>query len=626
MPIYPIIDPNALRLDGSNADQTIDIGSQTMVADTFRFDATQVGSLSADVSSNITLASLNVDSNLILSVKVAGPTTNTITWVSATDKLKHSAGTFDFDDDNLTTTGTITSGDITILNPTPILVFQDSDSLGAASVGFIEWRDSGGGRAGFFGNSTSGDDGLLWKNEQGGDIGIQTTGAGKFQVFANTELNDNSITGVGNITGTDVDFSAGTGDITTSGIVTADTFSINAATDHTITDSSGNLLITNSINAGTIVLSTTNTGTGAGPTTLTLSSSTLGNSTAEFSSRRTTTINFISSSDGGDGGPHTGRFELVRNGEMVFRANDGDLFFDVVHNTSPKMVFRLTSAFTTVASFTTTEADFTSLDVVSGGKIRMDVDGTASDGYISLGEDDDFKIFHTVAGVSTIQAAFPTIDPASGIITIGTGAVGVDYQFFFDGENSNGVFIWNEGEDRFEIPDAVHIGSGGDETQIGATGDLVFTGGGGLPFGSFWGNDIADVIPGGTGSFTTISDGDITVGQTHLTAFQNNREIDVTNAGMYKVDWSMSVKATGANKHIVGGIGVDVGGAGVLVIQNDGQNHSVSTGNAEFGISGTAILDLSASSEVGLMVTNESDNSNVTVEHVALSVVQVGGT
>ena len=100
----------------------------------------------------------------------------------------------------LTTTGSLIAGNITILDATPILIFQDSDSLGAASVGYIEWRDSGGGRAGFLGNHTSSNDDLLWKNEQGGNIGIETTGAGKFQIFANTELNDNSITGVAAIT------------------------------------------------------------------------------------------------------------------------------------------------------------------------------------------------------------------------------------------------------------------------------------------------------------------------------------------------------------------------------------------------------------------------------------------
>ena len=95
----------------------------------------------------------------------------------------------------LTVAGTITSGNITILSPTPILVFKDNNSLGAASVGFIEWRDSGGGRAGFLGNHTSSNDDLLWKNEQGGNIGIQTTGAGEFQIFANTVIPDDGTIG-----------------------------------------------------------------------------------------------------------------------------------------------------------------------------------------------------------------------------------------------------------------------------------------------------------------------------------------------------------------------------------------------------------------------------------------------
>ncbi|KKL52819.1 hypothetical protein LCGC14_2281650, partial [marine sediment metagenome] len=97
---------------------------------------------------------------------------------------------FDWNSQNLTSVGTIISGDITILDDTPILVFKDSNSLGSASVGFIEWRDSGGGRAGFLGNHSSGNDDLYWKNEQGGNIGIETTGAGELQIFANTVMSD----------------------------------------------------------------------------------------------------------------------------------------------------------------------------------------------------------------------------------------------------------------------------------------------------------------------------------------------------------------------------------------------------------------------------------------------------
>ena len=108
---------------------------------------------------------------------------------------------FGVDDGNLTTIGNITSGDITIFDATPILVFKDSDSLGAASVGFIEWRDSGGGRAGFFGNSSSGNDDLLWKNEQGGNIDITTTGAGKVRITTNAlNMSSNQINNLANPT------------------------------------------------------------------------------------------------------------------------------------------------------------------------------------------------------------------------------------------------------------------------------------------------------------------------------------------------------------------------------------------------------------------------------------------
>ena len=88
----------------------------------------------------------------------------------------------------ITVTGALTSSGITILAPTPILVFQDSDSLGAASVGYIEWKDSGGGRAGFFGNSSASNSDLVWKNEQAGNIVIETTGADTIELVGDTNV------------------------------------------------------------------------------------------------------------------------------------------------------------------------------------------------------------------------------------------------------------------------------------------------------------------------------------------------------------------------------------------------------------------------------------------------------
>jgi len=52
------------------------------------------------------------DADLTLAVNQGGAT-RTITWDASADKLKHDAGTFDFDDDNLTTTGNISGVNVT---------------------------------------------------------------------------------------------------------------------------------------------------------------------------------------------------------------------------------------------------------------------------------------------------------------------------------------------------------------------------------------------------------------------------------------------------------------------------------------------------------------------------------
>ncbi len=181
------------RLDDGNVDIVFEIDSVGNT--TFPFPGSTVvvtGGLSAN-----TMTLTGGDLVLQNGERISNTANDTITFIESGGNKSLS---FDLDTADgptiLTTTGTqikldsdiVVTGDITILNSTPILVFQDSDSLGANSVGYIEWKDSGGGRAGFLGNNTSGNDDLFWKNEQGGNIGIETTGAGEFQVFANTVI------------------------------------------------------------------------------------------------------------------------------------------------------------------------------------------------------------------------------------------------------------------------------------------------------------------------------------------------------------------------------------------------------------------------------------------------------
>ena len=104
---------------------------------------------------------------------------------------------------SISTTGTITSSDITIFDVTPILVFKDSNGVGGAATGFIEWRDANNTRLGTLGNGSSGTDDLNWKNESsGGHINIETTGAGKVNISANDVIMTGSLSGVVNVTAT----------------------------------------------------------------------------------------------------------------------------------------------------------------------------------------------------------------------------------------------------------------------------------------------------------------------------------------------------------------------------------------------------------------------------------------
>lgn len=216
---------------------------------------------------------------------------------------------------------------------------------------------------------------------------------------------------------------------------------------------------------------------------------------------------------------------------------------------------------------------------------------------------------------------------SSGDVT-GTGTLTGHTSITVDSITLNGNVISDSSPGGLHITGAAPILIGDSGTNVAeinhSTGDMRFLGGAGLIFGSFWGNEIAFVTAGGTGAFSIISDADITVGQTNNTTFQNNQELAVGFAGMYLVNYSVTAKGTGANKHLVAAIGVDSGGGDVA--QSDGRSHAITLGSAELAISGTAILDLSTNDEVSIMITNETDNTNVTVEHVSLSTVQVGGT
>ena len=463
-----------------------------------------------------------------------------------------SAGTGDY-----SSSGTITSGNITILSATPILVFRDSDSLGAASVGYIEWRDSGGGRAGFLGNNSSGNDDLFWKNEQGGNIGIQTTGAGKFQIFANVELNNNSITGMGNITGSDVNISAGTGAYTSSGTLGAGAITGTSFTDSTATLTGGAFMDLTQVQIGTTGIGLRVLGTaGFGQTLIQMAAThTLATSTTQADDYDTLLLQRTSiSNNAGATLNSTGSVATIINvvTETLGTVNDTTHGLEVVMdadgtgdgiNITTGGGNAINTDGTIIAEQLTSTDDITmqghlmTLGDDSATDIRIDFKASAFDSAIIFDESANKFIFgNTAAGESFLKATTMDLQSlrntnvlesqvvfaANGYVFYAkslTGAGGtikalevsaaifatqdtvsinplnddVDFQVYSD----NNLLLKTESStDTFKVNGIFQSGDGGttNYTAISATGDLTFVGTAGLVFGEIYGADASATI------------------------------------------------------------------------------------------------------------------------------------
>lgn len=108
--------------------------------------------------------------------------------------------------------------------------------------------------------------------------------------------------------------------------------------------------------------------------------------------------------------------------------------------------------------------------------------GLQVDGILTMGDDIDTagnNIFLGAGGIGNDNSVLTfAAGPAgaalfNGNVTIGAGAVGVDYTLTFDGDNNDGVLTWMEGEDYFLFGDNVNMGgnsiTGCDTVVIGTT-------------------------------------------------------------------------------------------------------------------------------------------------------------
>jgi len=100
--------------------------------------------------------------------------------------------------------------------------------------------------------------------------------------------------------------------------------------------------------------------------------------------------------------------------------------------------------------------------------------------------------------------------------------------------------------------------------------------------------------------------------------FQNNHELVATNAGVYRIWYSLSVEGTAANQDYEFGVTVN------NTIQNNTISHfQVQTANSEVCVSGGGILTLAANDIVRLAVRNRTATNNIKLEHSSCTLLRI---
>lgn len=162
--------------------------------------------------------------------------------------------------------------------------------------------------------------------------------------------------------------------------------------------------------------------------------------------------------------------------------------------------------------------------------------------------------------------------------------------------------------------------------KLGVTGDVNWGAGGGLLFGEMWVKDnavaTAIAVAGTYYQFTGFAND----GQSNgATPDHTNDHITVDTAGKYLVTASLAVQSIGGGAADT--IAVEVRkNNGTTIFSNIHAHRKLAGGGGDKGsISLSGILDLSATDTVEVWTTNESNNTNIILEDVNLSIICIGG-
>lgn len=185
---------------------------------------------------------------------------------------------------------------------------------------------------------------------------------------------------------------------------------------------------------------------------------------------------------------------------------------------------------------------------------------------------------------------------------------------------------WNFDGTRYLWEKPVRFGSTSNYTEIDGSGKVVFAGTAGLAFGEIYAenNSTATTISvAGTWYQVTIFN---TNGQSNnTTPDHTNDHITITKAGMYFVSVALSL-LSGAGAAFVSEGEVKTNN-GTVAHTNVHMDRALSGGGGDVGsASMSGIIDLAVSDTVEVWIRNKTNTTDITVEDINLTIMQIAGT
>ncbi len=176
------------------------------------------------------------------------------------------------------------------------------------------------------------------------------------------------------------------------------------------------------------------------------------------------------------------------------------------------------------------------------------------------------------------------------------------------------------------------LGDGGDTNfaQISATGDLIFVGTAGLPFGECHQTDGAtfDVTMTTVNVWAEVDAATTNISATdlNLVTFPDDHYLLCTIAGKYLVTYSFTAEidsVAGGEQHVESGIMVN----GSIQTDRGIGHEQYAAINKQRNLQGHAIIDVPTNGQISLALKNTTSSEKVlTIDHLNITVTQFGGT